>query len=61
MCSLHCYDRRATYMATQYGYECWCSRNPDLDFIRHTLTEGGDTGLCDMPCMGDEVRRALLL
>ena len=57
MCSVHCYEHRATYMATQWGYECWCSRNPGLDFVRHTMDEEGDTGLCDMPCMGDEVTR----
>lgn len=42
-------------MATQYGFECWCSRNPELDFIRHSTKEEGDPALCDMPCYGDEV------
>eukprot|EP00903_Cladosiphon_okamuranus_P013409 g12494.t1 len=53
MCSGHCYERRATYMATQFGYECWCSRNPGLNFIRHTVAAEGDTGLCDKDCYGD--------
>lgn len=47
-------------MATQYGYECWCSRNPGLDFIRHTVAEEGDTGLCGMPCYGDDVNIIVL-
>eukprot|EP00752_Nemacystus_decipiens_P003873 g3562.t1 len=54
MCAVHCYERRATYMATQYGYECWCSRNPELDFIRHTMDGKADDGLCDMLCLGAE-------
>lgn len=37
-------------MATQWGVECWCSRDGSLDYDRH-----GDTGVCDYPCIGDEV------
>lgn len=38
------------YMATQWGLECWCSREDDLDYARH-----GEGGVCDFPCQGDEV------
>ena len=36
-------------MATQFGNECYCSTEEDLDYDRHK------TGDCDMPCTGDEV------
>jgi len=39
-------------MATQYGKECWCAEEVDVekDFGRH-----GDGAVCDYPCTGDEV------
>lgn len=36
-------------MATQYGNECWCSREQDLDYA------SVGAGVCDMPCGGDMV------
>lgn len=40
-------------MATQYGNECWCSREGILDYERH-----GEDAVCDYPCAGDEVNAA---
>lgn len=37
-------------MATQFGYECFCSTDVDLDYERH-----GDGAVCEMDCLGDEV------
>lgn len=37
-------------MATQFGYECWCSSDGMLEYERH-----GDGAVCDYPCLGDEV------
>lgn len=48
-------------MATQYGEECWCSKDVDLDFTRHTGDEEGDFGLCDMFCTGNSVSLPFLL
>lgn len=42
-------------MATQWGFECWCSPDGGLDYNRHSEMIGADA-VCDMPCMGDEVR-----
>lgn len=42
-------------MALQYGFECWCSADEDLDYERHNQRIGEDA-VCDMPCLGDEVR-----
>ncbi|CAM9746286.1 unnamed protein product, partial [Ectocarpus fasciculatus] len=50
MCYEHCFSKGATYMATQYGSECWCSHDTDLDFARHS---NADNGLCTMACDGD--------
>lgn len=50
MCHLHCNVRGAFYMATQYGSECWCTREQDLDYASL------DFGVCDTRCSGDEVR-----
>lgn len=36
-------------MATQFGSECWCSAERDLDYTRH-----GDVGTCDKYCAGDK-------
>lgn len=38
-------------MATQHGNECFCSREEDLEYLRHGI------GKCDMACTGDNVRR----
>lgn len=57
MCYEHCFSKEATYMATQYGFECWCSHETDLDYARHSDDmEGRDNSLCTMACEGDEVR-----
>lgn len=48
MCSEHCGG--AAFMATQYGDECWCSEDEDLDYGRHK-----PSGDCNMPCFGDSV------
>ena len=48
-CHVHCNVRGAFYMATQYGRECWCSREQDLDYA------SVDVGVCDMECSGDHV------
>lgn len=59
MCYEHCVDRRATYMATQHGFECWCSHDADLDYARHSddfeRVDGRDYGLCATRCEGDKV------
>lgn len=38
-------------MATQYGAECWCSTEIEVDYERH-----GEGAECDHPCAGNEVR-----
>ncbi|CAM9974029.1 unnamed protein product, partial [Pylaiella littoralis] len=48
MCSAHCAEEGAVYMATQYGNECWCSQDEDLDYARHS-----ESGECDMSCSGN--------
>ena len=47
-------------MATQYGFECWCSDEVDLDYDRHYDSVGKDAE-CDMMCQGDTVRSQLPL
>lgn len=46
-------------MATQYGFECWCSHDVDLDYARHSddleRVDGRDYGLCGTRCEGDKV------
>lgn len=42
-------------MAVQYAYECWCSPDGGLDYNRHYDMIGEDA-VCDLPCLGDEVR-----
>ena len=49
LCHEYCNVNGAFYMATQFGNECFCSREGDLDFDRH------DVGTCDKPCAGDDV------
>lgn len=57
MCFDHCTDNGAAFMATQWGFECWCSSDGGLDYNRH-YEMMGDEAVCDMPCMGDKVRYA---
>lgn len=56
-CYTYCSSKKATYMATQFGVECWCSQEADLDFSRHNDDESGDNvyGVCDMACNGEPV------
>ncbi|CAM9700723.1 unnamed protein product [Ascophyllum nodosum] len=51
LCHEYCNVSGAFYMATQFGNECFCSREGDLDFDRH------DVGVCNKPCAGDESER----
>ena len=37
-------------MATQFGVECWCATDIEIDYERH-----GEGAQCDYPCAGDEV------
>lgn len=50
MCSAHCSEEGAAFMATQYGDECWCSQDEELDFARHS-----ESGGCDTSCYGNPV------
>lgn len=43
-------------MATQFGFECWCSADEFLDYERHYEMNDADA-VCDMPCRGDEVQQ----
>lgn len=54
MCFDYCTKLGSAFMATQYGYVCWCSPDGSLDYNRHYGTTGAEA-VCDMPCMGDEV------
>ncbi|CAN0407335.1 unnamed protein product [Ectocarpus sp. 12 AP-2014] len=47
VCLEYCLDRRATYMATQYGIECWCSVDAEVEYDRHS------DGVCNHECGGD--------
>lgn len=49
-CLTYCIDKDATFMATQYGEECWCSNEEYLIHDRH------GEAVCDYPCSGNEVR-----
>lgn len=51
LCFDNCVDMGATHMATQYGEECWCADDEDLDHERH-----GGGAECSYPCSGDEVK-----
>ena len=55
VCYEYCTELGAAFMATQWGFECWCSPDGGLDYNRHYEITGEDA-VCDMPCMGDEVR-----
>ena len=54
VCFEYCSMRGVAYMALQFGYECWCSRNGVLEYERH-----GDGAVCDYPCLGDEVSQGI--
>ena len=45
-------------MATQYGFECWCADEVDLDYDRHHDSDS-EGALCDMLCKGDTVSSQL--
>eukprot|EP00903_Cladosiphon_okamuranus_P006012 g5932.t1 len=47
LCLQLCTEDGAVYAATQYGSECWCSNDFDIEYDRH-----GDDVECDMPCVG---------
>ncbi|CAN0305003.1 unnamed protein product [Ectocarpus sp. 6 AP-2014] len=48
-CYDYCEEQNAPLMATQWGIECWCASEVDLDYERH-----GEAGeLCDYKCGGD--------
>lgn len=57
MCVDHCSALGAAFMATQYGFECWCSTDGGLDYDRHYDLTGEDA-VCDLNCFGDEVLRS---
>ncbi|CAM9207102.1 unnamed protein product [Ectocarpus sp. 4 AP-2014] len=50
LCYDYCLKKNAPLMATQWGIECWCATEVDLEYERH-----GEAGeLCDYKCGGDE-------
>ncbi|CAN0267948.1 unnamed protein product, partial [Laminaria digitata] len=51
-CHTHCDGMAAAYMATQYGSECWCSKEGMLDYERHG-DKASRVGKCDLYCNGD--------
>lgn len=55
VCRAYCTGLSAAFMAVQYAFECWCSPDGGLDYNRHYDMLGEDA-VCDMPCLGDEVR-----
>ncbi|CAM9398392.1 unnamed protein product, partial [Pylaiella littoralis] len=52
VCLEHCTSLGAAFMATQYGFECWCSADGGLDYERHYEIVGEDA-VCDFLCHGD--------
>lgn len=56
LCLDYCTDLGAAFMATQFGFECWCSADDDLDYERHYELVGEDA-VCDAVCTGDEVHK----
>ncbi|CAM9611334.1 unnamed protein product [Ectocarpus sp. 12 AP-2014] len=48
-CYDYCVGLRALWMATQFGKECWCATEVDIDYTRH-----GQGAQCNQPCAGDE-------
>lgn len=55
MCLKYCLEKSAAFMAVQWGFECWCSDDSDLEYDRHYEAAGVDA-VCDMECFGEEVR-----
>eukprot|EP00903_Cladosiphon_okamuranus_P020893 g19186.t1 len=53
VCLAYCTELGAAFMATQYGFECWCSSDGGLDYNRHYEITGEDA-VCNMLCEGDE-------
>ncbi|CAM9398466.1 unnamed protein product, partial [Pylaiella littoralis] len=53
VCLEHCTSLGAAFMATQYGFECWCSADGGLDYERHYEIVGEDA-VCDFFCHGDD-------
>lgn len=54
MCLEYCTELGSAFMATQFGYQCWCSPDGGLDYARHNDIVDKDP-VCDTPCQGDEV------
>ncbi|CBJ32727.1 conserved unknown protein [Ectocarpus siliculosus] len=48
-CYDYCLEKNAPFMATQWGIECWCATEVDLEYERHGEAEE----LCDYKCGGD--------
>ncbi|CAN0317675.1 unnamed protein product, partial [Ectocarpus fasciculatus] len=48
-CFNYCVGLDALWMATQYGIECWCTAEAELDYARH-----GEGAQCNYDCAGDE-------
>lgn len=42
-------------MATQWGIECWCATEVEVDFGRHGKGDKGEESVCNFPCAGDKV------
>ncbi|CAM9637939.1 unnamed protein product [Ectocarpus sp. 4 AP-2014] len=53
VCLQYCTGKNATFMAVQFGFECWCSDETDLEYERHNELADEDA-VCNMPCVGDE-------
>ncbi|CAM9333781.1 unnamed protein product [Ectocarpus sp. 13 AM-2016] len=54
VCLAHCTELGAVFMATQFGFECWCSADELLGYERHYEMNDADA-VCDMSCRGDKV------
>ncbi|CAM9420102.1 unnamed protein product [Ectocarpus sp. 6 AP-2014] len=55
VCLAHCTELGAAFMATQFGFECWCSADELLDYERHYEMNDADA-VCDMSCRGDKTQ-----
>ncbi|CAB1117835.1 unnamed protein product [Ectocarpus sp. CCAP 1310/34] len=49
-CYDYCLEEHAPLMATQWGIECWCATEVDVEYERHGEAEE----LCDYKCGGDK-------
>eukprot|EP00903_Cladosiphon_okamuranus_P008160 g7859.t1 len=49
-CYDHCANEGAALMGTQYGKECWCAMDVEVEYDRHGEAE------CDTACAGNSVR-----